>query len=291
MNSNIKSQFYRTFLEYGIKGVVSRIVYHVRCRFVSIYRKKEWKHLPPQEDLLLNVLQDAFVLIILDACRYDYFKKNYQKYINGKFKAVRSPASNTPGWLKIIFRKYAERLENIKIFSANPHLHSKSRKITEFTARDYVKGEIIDLWDSGWDSELGTVEPNTVFMAVEKEGLNEKNLIWFMQPHFPWIGETRVQIPDNVLMLRRRGINLNQLFNRETKLGNISKCVVRRAYEDNLLLVLQIVKKLLNNLQFAGKVVVTSDHGELLGEHGVFMHPPYLSLPEQRIVPWLEICD
>ena len=37
------------------------------------------------------------------------------------------------------------------------------------------------------------------------------------------------------------------------------------------------------------KVVVTADHGEALGEFGVYAHPRWVHHPKVRIVPWLEI--
>ncbi|MFQ5885465.1 MAG: hypothetical protein ACE5IO_10250, partial [Thermoplasmata archaeon] len=38
-----------------------------------------------------------------------------------------------------------------------------------------------------------------------------------------------------------------------------------------------------------GRVVITSDHGNLFGEYGLFRHPRGLYLPELTQVPWLEL--
>ena len=73
--------------------------------------------------------------------------------------------------------------------------------------------------------------------------------------------------------------------------------LLKEAYRDNLRLVLKHAADLVPMLE--GKVVITSDHGEALGEHGLFLHPlfrPYfphrswgLAVAELRIVPWFEV--
>ena len=71
----------------------------------------------------MNIMdEDWDVIIILDACRYDYFKKTYPKFLKGKLKKVQSIASNTPGWLKKTFK---DIYKNIVYVSANPHINSK----------------------------------------------------------------------------------------------------------------------------------------------------------------------
>jgi len=62
---------------------------------------------------------------------------------------------------------------------------------------------------------------------------------------------------------------------------------LRRAYEDNLRCVLTAVMGLLPYLE--GTVVVTSDHGERLGEGRRFTHGPDLDDPLLRQVPWLTV--
>ena len=69
---------------------------------------------------------------------------------------------------------------------------------------------------------------------------------------------------------------------------------LERQYEKNLRIVLECVQELLDYLQ--GKIVVTADHGELLGENGQFFHPGFENrqFEESRHkklieIPWLEI--
>jgi len=60
---------------------------------------------------------------------------------------------------------------------------------------------------------------------------------------------------------------------------------LRKAYEDNLKLVLEEVKKLVKNLE--GKIVVTSNHGECFGEKFIIEHPTGIYIKELVEVPWL----
>ncbi len=58
-----------------------------------------------------------------------------------------------------------------------------------------------------------------------------------------------------------------------------------RAYMENLKIVLEEVSKLLRYI--SGRTIVTSDHGELLGEDGFYSHQ--FDHPLLREVPWLQI--
>jgi hypothetical protein len=63
--------------------------------------------------------------------------------------------------------------------------------------------------------------------------------------------------------------------------------VLRHAYGENLKIVLKYASKLLQNL--SGKIVITSDHGELLGEEGYYGHMMWSNHFLLREVPWLDL--
>ncbi|PGF15607.1 hypothetical protein CP556_05365 [Natrinema sp. CBA1119] len=78
--------------------------------------------------------------------------------------------------------------------------------------------------------------------------------------------------------------------------GDFSFDAVWAAYRDNLEWVLDDVSRLLANCD--GRVAMTSDHGNGLGEFGVWSHPPGTPVPALRRVPWVvregqdrETCD
>jgi len=100
-------------------------------------------------------------------------------------------------------------------------------------------------------------------------------IIHYIQPHDPWIGETKILKEEDELIWEK------------IKWGPISKETIRKAYKDNLKLVLDEIDKLIPQLD--GKIIITSDHGELLGEKLLFSHTDHLYTPELVEIPWLEI--
>jgi hypothetical protein len=73
---------------------------------------------------------------------------------------------------------------------------------------------------------------------------------------------------------------------------DVDLSVAQQAYRENLELVLDDVARLFDI--FDGKIVLTSDHGEMLGERGGLLptrkygHPPSIPAPKLREVPWFE---
>lgn len=135
-------------------------------------------------------MEDWDNLIILDACRFDYFKEIYKKYLDGRLFKVRSPASHTLEWCKKVFKnknKEDEYSDCIYI-SANPFIRS-SNGSQGFNANKVFR-KIVDVWDEGWNEELGTAHPR----VVNKDVLDMKEffqanrfIIHYMQPHDPYI--------------------------------------------------------------------------------------------------------
>ena len=132
-------------------------------------------------------------LIILDACRYDYFKRLYKNYDNlkeGKLEKRKSRGSNTTEWLKKTFK---EPMEDVTYISANPFINSKGMDLGE--VKGSVKGEwnpkgkfkeIIDAWLTHWNEELNTVHPKDLTKLV-KENKDKKLIVHYIQPHSPYI--------------------------------------------------------------------------------------------------------
>ena len=221
-------------------------------------------------------------LIILDACRYDYFKK--YNNMKGDFKKKISRGSCTLEWLRNNFKKY---YDDVVYVSANPYISN-----VEFHG---FKGfehffKVEPVWDYGWDKETGTVHPRKVVEAalkVRKLYPNKRMIIHFLQPHAPYIGKTKIS---------RREVNINNNTPKDEAIQEIWRLVIngkipinelKKAYEDNLKLVLKEVQRLIEKLE--GKIVVTSDHGECFGEWFVYSHPKGIYIKELVEVPWLII--
>ena len=225
------------------------------------------------------------ILIILDACRYDYFRDEYEKFLSGELIKVWSPASGTTPWLKKTFGGY---YPDIQVFSATPFINSKGIDLLDYNAtKHFPPKNIIDIWDFGWDDKLKTVHPKTVVETVLSYQIDPKKrqIIWFLQPHGPWIGEPKL-IPE---FNKEYGNSFDEMVIPLLRKGKLSLKKFRDAYRGNLRLVLKYVSKLINELPENRKIVITSDHGELLGEYDSFLHYSFLTVPELREVPYFRV--
>lgn len=263
-------------------------------------------------------------LIVLDACRYDYFARTFPRCLTGELSTRTSPGTWTYEWAQATF---PDRYDDVVYVSSNAFIRSTVSDLEASTA--YQNGrfsrskdthvsdahfhKVVDVWYNGWDAALGTVHPRTVNQAA-LYALNrypaKRLIVHYMQPHYPYLslggqaGTYRWR--DRALGFVRW--RLHDLFGEATakaiidRLGlpsRVTGCQVtanklgvdglKRAYAADLHLVLEHVRDLVAHLD--GTVVVTADHGELLGEHGHFSHTDYEEMrPEQlTTVPWLEI--
>jgi len=214
-------------------------------------------------------------LIILDACRYDYFIK-YWKY--NKVYKVNSPASSTKQWLKIVFPDYYDCL----LFSCNPFIGNKRFKNWDYNSFEHFRN-VICLWDKLWNKKFSTVLPDDVYNYCITKAV-PKSIIWFLQPHSPYIDLGIEKTPDD---FRNWNKELNVIDWSEDK--NMDKYPIEKIkglYENNLKYVIPYVLKLTEILE--KPIIITSDHGELLGEYGLIGHPN-IKKKELRNVPMVII--
>ena len=219
------------------------------------------------------------ILIVLDACRYDYFEK--VNWIPGRLQALEVESSCTIAWLKMNFPgKY-----DIVYISANPFCNSK-RPVHGFLGRDHFK-KVVDVWDFGWSNMLKTVPPDIVtatFVGEFEANPHERYIVHYMQPHGPYIGKVRL----NIETWDKYGKTIRGMW--EHPRPDLK--LLREAYRSNLELVLKEVERLIKYVKSRGfrkKIVITADHGELLGEDGMFAHPCHIKHSCLNIVPWLEV--
>jgi hypothetical protein len=95
-------------------------------------------------------------------------------------------------------------------------------------------------------------------------------IVHYMQPHYPMVPEP-FEVDEKVWNLLRD--------------GEIGHDEVWRRYRDNLRYVLDELPKLLRNVE-AENVVITADHGNLVGELGLYGHFGRVPHPNLRKVPW-----
>ena len=231
----------------------------------------------PQVRLLQN---DWDVLIVLDACRYDTFDNIYQNWLTGELIKTRSSGRDTTEWLVKTWRKKYD----LTYLSGNPYINSQGVPYDGFHPTKHFT-EIINVWDFGWNMELGTVLPIEINKAVLDHPRNKRMIIHYMQPHFPYIGRTGIYRRGGPCISRSHILRTKGRKRKQTPSPRLGKV---DAYIETLDLGLQRVSELIPHLD--GKIVVTSDHGELLGEGGIWGHGrKFGNRPELREVPWFEV--
>lgn len=235
--------------------------------------------------------EDWDVLVILDACRYDFFQENNP--FGQEARAVLSAGSSTPEWVKNNFNSSRD-LSDIVYISANPFV---SEQHLDRSIGGSPFKHIENVWDWGWDDSLKTVHPSIVtgaaYDAYKELDENDRLVVHYMQPHHPFVGSVRTDVEDPAgwrkakkRVMGQREVNEEHIWDRFRR-GEVSKPSMTAAYESNLELVLQWTQKLVNAVD--GDIVVTSDHGNCFGEYGLVAHPSNVRVPELVKVPWLEL--
>ena len=264
------------------------------------------------------------ILVILDACRYDYFARVASEYFPGRrVRKVISPASNTYEWAKKVLEPYD--WGDVVYISANPWINSKT-SIRDLDLRTNF-ASIYDAWLYDWDTEKNTVWPDKLtdralwFMRQHED---KKFIIHYIQPHAPYLSLNLEQSSPFPLTGGNLGQEKTALQRIEDKLiyeylprplfrtflrwrmkkglriggpefvafASLSLEEWRKAYVENLKMALNAVRKLLRHLEHK-RVVITADHGELLGDRLFFGHkvghPAFVHYLELVEVPWLEV--
>jgi hypothetical protein len=216
-------------------------------------------------------------LIILDGCRYDLFAEC--NTFDGELTSKISPASTTKGFLKQSFlnNSYAD----VVYVTANPNCY----------VLDAEFHHIEPLWEDYWEESLKTVHPKDVAsrtLELSDRFPEKRFIVHFIQPHYPFIGETGQQIEHSSLLGggliagERTKPTIWQLL----KDGDITTEVAWRAYQENLELTLPHVRRIVDGI--GGKSVITADHGNAFGRWGVYGHPTDVFISELVEIPWIE---
>ncbi|MGC8544236.1 MAG: hypothetical protein ACP5NQ_09860 [Vulcanisaeta sp.] len=270
----------------SLGAIHEALIRHLISRALSIlygyYNYLSWLSL--FRDL---IRRRRFLLIVLDDARYDVFMGMYSRYLHGTLSIARVPPPNTYGWLPRAFSM--PEFNGVRVFYASIGIESHDIRIGSFVPRNRDV-EVIPIRPNR-AKHLLTVLPSEVNEVVESVGLSGRDIVWYAQPHFPWVVDEELSLmlmkdalihdyvpPDTIRhRLRERGIPRDRVV---------------RAYYANLALALRYVKELLNYVYEQGikydEIVVTSDHGEMLGEFGLYLHQEY-DLPQLVLVPWLNV--
>lgn len=222
---------------------------------------------------------DWDLLIVLDACRADLMGEIADEYDFLSTETAYSNASSSGEWHeKNFIPKYSKEMSKTALVSANLY--------TEDRVSDEDLLYLDRVWEHSFNNEEGTILAEDVVnqtVKASREYEPDRLIAHFMQPHYPFVPKQESYgdgIPrhydhtpwDTVWDYLRK--------------GKVSERVVWEEYKNNLRYVLDHVEVLLNSVD-AEKVVITADHGNLLGEFGLYAHPSYVLIPALKRVPWV----
>lgn len=252
--------------------------------------------LPSQKERIEDLTAaDNWWLIILDACRYDYFERVYSEYFQGKLsKTDNGGIGFTATWFAEMFPDEYDALcinpQPVHTFQGGPDYDERMHFGLVPSMREYE-----------WDDATATVRPEAVLNVAQEytsdelpgrlaqlgyvedadktQAVIQRGVIRFLQPHPPF---------KQLVELTNARANRDRQVKTAITAGDVTKAEVQDAYLDNLRWVLEVAHDWINGLD--GTVVVTADHGEMLGENGMWFHSGELAqYDEMRHVPWLVV--
>ena len=259
-------------------------------------------------------------LIVLDACRCDIFAKVYTYFFpkEVQFKCIYSTASSTMEFIRNNILKSpatVKKLKDVVFVNANPVIDNVLGSSVHKIFHKYIP-----VWRRYWNENLGTVEPKYTYLVALRTIIkhpNKRMMIWFLQPHYPYIDKRFQHINalgrgfmnkaiqnshDNKLMtlfkifttLMRRRYLCAGIPEKVCRYMDQARLEIIKAYMYNMIIVLRYIQELTKILP--GRIAITSDHGEAFGEPldkltliRVYGHPSRTKVPALTNVPYLEI--
>jgi hypothetical protein len=215
-------------------------------------------------------------LVLLDACRHDLYEE-----LNSQTNSRISLGSNTNEYIEENFSE--GDFNDVVYIAANPKL--SSQVFSKLTGRepDEVFDEVFHTYSTDWDEDNCTCMPDIMLRdarTAKKLFPDKKLVIHFMQPHGPFIDWNegcvdskvdREELLDQWDLARRGLVDDNDLWEH---------------YKRDLEFAMPVVREISN---FEGKTVVTSDHGNYVGEMSLYGHPENEESEILRKVPWDEV--
>jgi len=241
-----------------------------------------------QQDLIAK--KDWNVLLLLDACRVDYLEKAVGDGV--KINPVNSMANVTYRWVN----RFVDQMQAMPFiyFTANP---VASRELSNYDQSAF-NFQIVRVYEEGWGKygplHLPSVHPYAMNCAaveyLAEYGQPEHMIVHYLQPHAPYIGRRSIPFASWGNAMKddlTKEVTKIRKIKKYGKKGELPIEEWREAYLDNVSLVIRYALALVEDL--AGKVIITADHGEMLGENDEYEHSAPPIYPELMVVPWIEI--
>ncbi|NHN46224.1 LTA synthase family protein [Halostella sp. JP-L12] len=247
--------------------------------------------------------KSEWLLIVLDACRFDRFDKMFDTFFEGSVEPIASAGYNTFEYVRKVWPdqhnityvtgaapinaskfEISDEMELQGISAKNERL---KQRYQDYRPADHIE-DIVEVWRSEWDEELGVCPPEPVTRTAIEEAESENQIVaHYFQPHVPYIGDERALTDLDNIDERLRGGAIGHGIWSRARNGDIDRDRLLELYDSNLKRALENVCHLIENTNF-DSVAIMGDHGEALGEYGIYGHPerPH---PYTREVPWAVI--
>ncbi|MBO4248893.1 hypothetical protein IL252_13810 [Halomicrobium sp. IBSBa] len=280
-----------------------------------------WNTVTSRAPVGTNIYErDWDLLIILDACRVDSLQRfsDSKPYLDD-IQSIQSVGSMSAEWmLKTFTGEYRDQIAETAHLSGNIWSY---RILEEQFHRHRMDASEQDYLYDGWPhwqtlsaDEFGYYE--MIWTDVDEDRLHPQNaaiphiltdraidigrekdfdrlIVHYTLPHIPFIADALDWEPGEMstselmdgLDHTREITPTEEAPYEGTKWNEESTDTVKKGFEKNLELVLEYVEILLSNFE-AEDVVISADHGEALGEYGLWGHPFGFPLSPVKTVPW-----
>lgn len=237
----------------------------------------------------VDLLDESWdVLIVLDACRVDLFEEVADLDRFDSYDTRTSRGSATDEWTRANFSGRA--LSDTIYVTGNPVV-SRTVQTAFF--------QFHEVWQDAFNSELGTVPAEAVTekaLEVHQAHPDKRLVLHYLQPHYPFVEDPDLQFATfggtdelDVDHVRSGADDVWEAVG----LGLVDFEEAWDAYRRNLEYVLDAIEPVLESVD--GRVIITSDHGNLVGERvrpiplKLYGHPPGVHHEMLRTVPWAVI--
>lgn len=219
-------------------------------------------------------------LLILDAARPEYLDETTERECG----SVAMPSSSSGDFMEAVWN--GRTFHDTVYVTTNPHAGT--------TLDDGVFHAVYSLLETDWDSETETVPPERVVKRaadIHEQHPDKRLIVHFMQPHYPFLGETGSEIDTSIAQSLGESSKPNPW--NEAMWGDIDTDALVEAYRENHEIAMHAAEKLVE--QLAGRTVITADHANLIGERGTpipvrqYGHPINFQHPKVTRVPWIKI--
>lgn len=231
------------------------------------------------------IQQEEFAIVVLDSCRYDYFQEEVEDFLSGELQPAYTSATATMNYIQTIWDKKQYDLTYITGLSA-PTDHAFERKDKKYRPSRHFS-DFVHVWKACEKKELGAVPPEEITKAALRQS-DDKMVVHYVQPHAPYIGEHRLRTEDDTTWDESLHDIYEKIGRHDMNKKEISDREIKKAYRSNLRRALASIRELVAQLD--RPIVVTADHGEMLGEGNRYIHG---GNPTTQIckLPWYVVDD